>query len=177
MKNDTKNIAEVFGGHAELYSQKYFGVDAYNKGLDVFCEEITQPASILDIGCGPGNLGFYVRQKLKLKKHWGTDAAQEMLHLAQEKNPDALYRQLNCQDILEIKKQFNGVLCGFVIPYLNKNEVLDLFSNIFKLLEEEGTFYLSGNLGEYKESVARQASTGKGPQLISFYYSNVFLKK
>ena len=65
---------------ALLYQDKFMDLDLYNESYDSFCELIPkQQASILEIGCGPGNITQYILTKRPDFIIEGIDVAPNMV--------------------------------------------------------------------------------------------------
>nr|WP_279346156.1 class I SAM-dependent methyltransferase [Gramella oceanisediminis] len=119
-------------------------VGLYHEGLDQFLNQLkTKHASLLEIGCGPGNLTRYLLSRNQNLKILGIDFAENMIPLAIKNNPQAEFRLMDSRDILSLQQQFDGIVCGFCIPYLKKEEVVKLIRDISSLLKPEGVLYLS----------------------------------
>jgi 2-polyprenyl-3-methyl-5-hydroxy-6-metoxy-1,4-benzoquinol methylase len=177
VKNKPEDIAKVFNTHAESYVDRYFNVEYYAVALELFYSKAKANGSYLDIACGPGNLTHHLTQFFPEAGVLGIDIAEDMLAIARTMNPNAKFKNLSCSDIGTLQQKFNGILCGFVLPYLSKTEVKSLISNCANLLKTKGLLFLSGNKGIYEESKKQGASTGKGPKLYSFLYSQEFLEQ
>ena len=55
---------ETWNKVAQLYEDKFMDLDLYNDTYDQFCELLLKKnASILEIGCGPGNITKYLLSK------------------------------------------------------------------------------------------------------------------
>ena len=73
--------------------------------------------------------------------------------------------------LADLGPPFDGVLLGFILPYLDKAETRDLLSRVADLLRPSGTVYLSTMEGGEELSGLKGASTGEGPSLYLQYYS------
>lgn len=177
MKNKCSDLSQIFGMHAQSYVEKYFSVDRYANALELFYTKAKPEGHYMDLACGPGNLTHHLLEHLPEAEVLGTDIADEMLVHARQINPKARFQNLACADIRSIQQSFDGILCGFVIPYLAKEEVEKLIADCARILNEDGLILISGNLGDYEQSQKQNASTGEGPQLYSFNYSMDFLEK
>lgn len=177
MKNKKTDIAKIFDEHAKSYADQYFNVEYYGDALEAFYANTKANGQFLDLACGPGNLTSHLLRRFPKAKVLGTDIANEMLEIAAKENPKATFKNLACADLVSLNQKFDGILCGFVLPYLNKDEVSKLILDCYNRLKKDGAFYLSGNLGSYSDSELQGASTGKGPKLYSFYYSKEFVEK
>lgn len=153
---------------AGLYAEKFMDLTIYNESYDVFIEEIKKPnASILDIGCGPGNVSRYLYRKNPKWDFHGIDAAPNMLTLYKDNIPSSTITLMDIRNIVELTGNYDGIVCGFCVPYLNEEETERLVHTAAKLLRPEGVFYLSFVEGEPVKSGLVTASTG---DQTYFYY-------
>lgn len=152
---------------ANIYQDKFMHLDLYNESYDHFCDYFQGKKSrILDIGCGPGNISKYLLSRNDQFEILGIDMAPNMIALAKLNNPNANFKVMDCNHIDEIKDQFDGIICGFCIPYLSSVEC-DLFLlNAYNLLNNEGIIYLSFVPGQPDQSEFKQSNMGK----VYFYY-------
>lgn len=166
---------ETWNKVASLYQEKFMDLDIYNDSYDVFCGLITRrSAKILEIGCGPGNITKYLIAKIPSVNVTATDVAPNMIELAQQNNPAAKVIVMDCREIDKIPGKFDGIVCGFCLPYLSKEDCLKLFVDSFQLLESNGYFYLSTIEGNYENSGFEAASTGD--RSFVYYYEEGFLR-
>lgn len=156
-----KAAVEIFDKLAELYEKKFMDVSAYAKSLDAFCDNILQPdAEVLEIACGPGNITSYVLQKRPGLEILGVDLSPNMIRLAEINNPTASFQILDCRQIDQIDQSFDGVICGFCLPYLSKPEVEKLVRDISTLMNTGAVLYLSTMEDKYELSTFKTGSTG-----------------
>jgi 2-polyprenyl-3-methyl-5-hydroxy-6-metoxy-1,4-benzoquinol methylase len=170
IKQDKSQIAiNVFDKLADLYQEKYMDVSAYHKSFDFFCDSIQkEKAEILELACGPGNITKYILQKRPDFNILGTDLAPKMIALAKENNPSANFQILDSRKINTLTKKFNGIMCGFCFPYLDKSEVDDLISDASQSLHANGIIYLSTMEEDYSKSGLTKGSTGD--EIFIHYY-------
>ena len=128
-------------------------LDLYNDTYQQYCELLSKPdARILEIGCGPGNI---TRQILNLNSKLNvlaTDVSVKMIELTKKNNPTVKTQVLDCREIKSIQHKFDGIICGFTIPYLEKPDVIKLIRNSSQLLRKKGTLYISFVVGNYLNS-------------------------
>lgn len=156
---------------SQLYEEKFMGVEIYNDTYKRFCDLLSTPdASVFEIGCGPGNITHHILDLNPKLKVLATDISDNMIDLAQKNNPSIKVQVLDCRKINTIKNKFDGVICGFTIPYLSKIDCLKLISDSTQLLNEGGILYLSFVAGEYKNSGFISGSSG---DRTYFYYYDV----
>ncbi len=152
---------------ASRYQDKFMAMDLYNSSYDVICNSIkTNNAKILDIGCGPGNITKYLLSKRQDFRIYGIDIAPNMIALAKENNPTAKFDVMDSRKINGIREKFDGVVCGFCIPYMSRADCKKLFKDVHSLLTENGLFYLSFVEGDPKNSGFQTSNEDK----VYFYY-------
>jgi ubiquinone/menaquinone biosynthesis C-methylase UbiE len=166
----------VFDKHAKHYQEKFRDVSLYAKGFDIFCDAIKKKnAEILELACGPGNITSYLLNKRPDLKILGTDLAPNMLELAKKDNPAAEFQLMDARDILKLNKNYDGIMCGFCLPYLDKEEANKLFQDCYAILNPGGILYISTMEDEYSKSGIQIGS--KGDEIFMHFYEGAFLKK
>lgn len=157
----TKIAVEIFNKCANQYQHKFMNVDLYSDTLDLFSKNIiNENADILELACGPGNLTKYLLNKRLDFKILGIDMAPNMLELAKINNPIAEFQLMDCRDIGKLNKVFDGIIGGFCLPYLSKDESVLLIHNASRLLKTNGILYLSTMEDDYRKSGFQKGSTG-----------------
>ena len=153
--------ASIFNKLAKEYQDKFMDVGLYGDTFDFFCDQIDVPnAQILEIACGPGNITQYLLRKRPDFDLLGIDLAPNMIALAQTNNPQAQFKLMDCRKIGHIDQRFDGVMCGFCLPYLTKEETAQLIADVSKLLKPNGLLYLSTMEDDYSKSGLRKGSSG-----------------
>ncbi|MCW3122064.1 MAG: SAM-dependent methyltransferase [Flavipsychrobacter sp.] len=169
-----KEAVEVFDKHAKMYQEKYMDVSLYHDTLDIFCNSIAKnDAAILELACGPGNVTRYLLNKRPDLKILATDLSENMLELAVANNPAAEIQLLDCRAIGQLDKAYDGIICGFALPYLSKEEAIQLISDAAKILQPGGVLYLSTMEDDYSKSGMQTSSAGD--QLFVHYHQADYL--
>lgn len=172
----SKNAIALFDKLAKLYESKYMNVDLYREGLDLFCGQIPKKnPEILELACGPGNITKYLLQKRPDFKIFGTDLAPNMIALAKANNPEAEFGLMDCRNIKQLAKKYDGIMCGFALPYLSKEEAIQLIADTANLLHPKGILYLSTMSDDYSKSGIEAASTGD--KTFVYYHQADYLTK
>lgn len=71
---------------AQIYEDKFMGLDLYNDTYDIFCNLISKNNPyILEIGCGPGNITQYLLAKNPNFRITAIDNSENMIKLARKK--------------------------------------------------------------------------------------------
>ena len=163
-----KETFETWDKVAKLYQDKFMDLEIYNASYDIFCEKIIKKKpSILEIGCGPGNITQYLLKKRPDFKIEAIDISPNMLKLAKMNNPSATFKAMDCRVIDKIETKFDAIICGFCIPYLSKSDCKKFIKDCEKLLFNNGIIYLSFVEGNYTKSGYQTGSSG---DRTYFYY-------
>lgn len=174
---DTGKIAKaLFNKFAQPYQDKFMDAETYVDTYTAFCDRV-QPkeAAILEVACGPGNITRHLLAQRPDFKLLGIDLAEKMIDLARINNPDAEFRVMDGRNIGELNQQFDGILCGFGLPYLSQEEVLLFIREASQLLRPSGVLYLSTMEDDYSKSGFKGSSSGGSDQLYTYYYKADFL--
>lgn len=134
---------------AKLYEDKFMDLDLYNETYETFCELLLKKnPSILEIGCGPGNITKYLLDKRPDFEILGTDISPNMIELVKTNCPNAMFEVIDSREIENIKNKFDAIVCGFCLPYLSELDVEKFIIDCENLLNENGKIYLSFVEGE-----------------------------
>lgn len=170
-----EQTSEAYNALAGIYAEKFSDVSTYAAGIDRFIKDLPQNAKVLEPGCGPGNCTRYLLEKRPDLEILGTDVAPNMLTIAQENNPSAVFSLMDYRDLDQIETLFDGVFCSFVIPYLHKEDNRRMMSVFRDLLPSGGLLYLSFIEGGYDNS-AYQWSSDRRYQTFVHYYTQGFFE-
>lgn len=179
MDKDIKILkpAEAFDKSAKIYQDKFMDVSLFADTFNFFCDNIAAGnANILDIGCGPGNITRYLLDRKPDYEILGIDLSPKMLSLAQANNPGAKFQLMDCREIDTIEQKFDGITCGFCLPYLTGQEANELIGNVSGLLNPGGVFYLS-TMEEDNYNKSRYQISSTGDQVYVQYYREDYLSK
>ena len=162
--------AEAFDKSAKIYQDRSMDVSLFAGTFDFFCDHLTgDDAAILDIACGPGNIIKYLLDRNPAYKILGIDLSPNMLDLARINNPSAWFQLMDCREIGTIKQRFDGITCGFCLPYLTLEETRRLIADVSSLLIPGGIFYLSTMI-EDEITKSRFQTSSSGDQVYVNYH-------
>ena len=168
MNNHYKETFDTWNKVASLYQDKFMNLDLYNDSYDKICNSLSKPNStILEIGCGPGNITKYLLAKRPDFDFFGIDIAPNMIELAEANNPTASFQVMDIRQIDQIESKFDGLICGFCLPYLSEMDCLKLVADSHNLLNQDGLLYISFVEGDPTKSGFQTASSG---DRVYFYY-------
>ncbi len=166
---------ETWNKIAQLYQDKFMDLDLYDDTYDSFCQQLRKPApSILEIGCGPGNITRYLLSKVPDAKVYGIDIAPKMIELARINNPKARFELMDARMIDLLEAKYEAILCGFCLPYLSIEDVAKLLRDVSALLTMKGIIYLSCIEGDYEQAAYQEGSSGD--RAYVYYYSENYLR-
>jgi SAM-dependent methyltransferase len=161
---------ETWNKVASLYQDKFMDLDLYNDTYDFICNSISKDkATLLEIGCGPGNITKYLLSKRPDFAIFGIDIAPNMIALAKKNNPTASFGIMDSRHIDKIQSTYDGIICGFCLPYLSQKDSQKLVTDCYHLLNENGLLYISFVEGDPGKSGFQAASSG---DRTFFYYHN-----
>ena len=177
MKRNEQSV-NTYNLSAKSYQEKFMEMDLYNDTYDAFCDAITtQNPEVLEIAVGPGNVTKYLLQKRPDFKIFGIDLAPNMIELAKKNNPSVQFEVMDCREISGIEKQFEGIMCGFCMPYLSKEECKKIISDAGNLLESSGVLYLSTMEGDYSNSGYEKTSFSGENEVFIYYHQEDYIKE
>ena len=176
--NKTKQTTFIFDKYASQYQTKYMDTSLYHNTFDLFCKSIQQKnASILEVGCGPGNITHYLLNQCPDFQFLGIDLAPNMIALAQENNPTAQFEILDGRAINKLSQKFDGILCGFCFPYFSKTEAIKFIADAAQKLHKNGILYISTMEGAYEKSSWQGPSSNHIDRLYIHYHQLDYLEE
>ena len=130
----------------KLWVQKYSLGPTRNKVKKLIEElDIKEEATLLDIGCGVGELLYELQDINNIKRH-GLDFSEKMIEISKLKNPKVTHYKLDVSSLDKIEARFNIITCTHSLPYYNSKR--DILKQINELLKDEGRVifaFASGN--------------------------------
>jgi len=174
--NSYEETFETWNKVAQIYEDKFMNLDLYNDTYDLFCEAIDiENPKILELGCGPGNITKYVHSIRPYFSMDAIDVAPNMIELAKKNCPSVDFKVMDIRLISQLKSKYEGIICGFCIPYISHSELTQLISDASHLLTQSGVLYLSFVDGNYSDSGFKTSSTGD--RTYFYYHSLVGITK
>lgn len=161
LTNQNKETFKTWNKVAKMYEDKFMYMDIYNESYDFFHNALNKnDASILEIGCGPGNITKYLLNKQPALHVLGIDVAPNMITRAQKNNPTATFKVMDARNIASLHENFDGIIAGFVLPYISKQELKEFLADCINLLNHKGIAYFSFVEGDATESGYKTGSSG-----------------
>ncbi len=167
------NTISTWNQLAEQYQEKFMDLDLYDDTYRFLCDKLPKKQiSILEIGCGPGNISKKLIARFPEAAIDATDVASNMIELAKMNLPQLNCFVLDCREISSLIKKYDAVVCGFCLPYLAMDDVIKLIADTSGLLNSGGLFYLSLIDGNYDDSRMEKSSKGEESMFVYYYNSN-----
>lgn len=154
---------------ANQYADAFMDVDIYDDTYKKFLDILPSPTStILEVGCGPGNVTKNVLSKNSSLDWLGIDVAPNMIKCAKEFNPKATFLVMDGRAIHTFNTNFDGIICGFFLPYISTEEVDIFISDCHKLLSRNGIIYISFVNGH--PTYSGYITNNQGDQMYFYYH-------
>lgn len=174
MNHDQQNF-DTWNKVAKVYEDKFMKMDLYNESYDFLCQSIAKAnATILEIGCGPGNISKYLLGKYASFQITGIDLASNMIDLAKKNNPNAQFLIMDARKIGALTTKFDAIVAGFCIPYFSNIECEQFMIDAEYLLNKGGIIYISFLEGLSSQS---ELKTNKNGDSVYFNYHELKLLK
>lgn len=175
----TDQIVNLFDFAAERYQEKYMDLSLYHQSLNLFLDKLPlSKPKVLELGCGPGNISQYLLKQCPELQLLGTDLAPTMLELAHQNNPGSEFQQMDCRDLCSLNQKFDGIIGGFCLPYLSREDAIQLIHNSASCLSPSGVLYLSTMEDDYSRSGMVGPSEpieGAPSQMYTWYHEGSYL--
>jgi len=170
--NSYKETIATWNEIANLYQDKFMDLDIYDTTYQSFCILLPkEKPSILELGCGPGNVTKKIIQFAPNSTILATDISENMLQLTKKNNPSVRTKKLDIRNLATINKRFDGIIAGFVLPYVLKNDRLDVFKSLVDKLYDDGVLYLSFEARINEDLIFKRNESDKG---MHFQYHNKY---
>ncbi|CAM1355137.1 class I SAM-dependent methyltransferase [Tenacibaculum ascidiaceicola] len=171
MEKRYQNIIQIYNTVAQEYQDKFANNTVYNHSYDLLLKHM-EPThkNVLDVACGFGKITHYLLNHNPTLSVLGIDAAENMVALAKQNNPNASFRVMDCREINSLHQGFDVIIFGFCFPYLTKEDVLKLIKDAATILHPNGLLYISTMVGDYeKDSRVTSSSDGKNSMFIHYH--------
>lgn len=144
-----ETIRKAYDRAAQAYASGLF-YELYDKPLDVklldlFAERVDPNGTVLEVGCGPGEVGAYLQYKGI--RTIGIDISPAMIEEAKRMNPRGDFHIGSVFSLPFPDSCCSGVLAPFLIVNFTDEEISPAFIEIARVLRPSGLFYCSFHVG------------------------------
>ena len=164
--DETQTTIHSYNQNAKAYADKFMCHEPYVKQANAFAQLLGSEDSVLDIGCGPGNVA---KQLLAAKslQITGVDLSDEMVKLASANVPSGRFY---CQDIRNaefVTGSFDAVVLSFSIVHLTDAEADNLLRQAISWTKRNGYMFVSFMSG--KVAGFEQTSFSRQPIFFNYF--------
>jgi SAM-dependent methyltransferase len=168
--------------YAEAFADDLLGLPLDREVLDSVAERIGGSSLVLELGCGPGQVGKYLSERGF--RVVGLDISFQMLLVARRRTGN---RTLVCGDMRSTpfgSESFSGVVAFYSIHHLPRSVLQSVLAEIRRVLRPAGQFVVATHLGESEvyssEFLGHQIETVGGTlygndELVEALQNNSFL--
>jgi 2-polyprenyl-3-methyl-5-hydroxy-6-metoxy-1,4-benzoquinol methylase len=143
----------IFDKYAAQYQERYQNYVPYVATYHAFSKLLSKThKTILDVACGPASFSRFLLDKNPALEVTGIDLAPAMIELARRNVPEGEFQMLDSRNIKKLGRKFDVFLLGFCLPYLSREETVQLLSEVSSMMSENGLLYLSTLEGRYEDS-------------------------
>lgn len=151
----TATTIDSYNDSAEKFAAKFMDFAPYKSKILHFQKNYAYHAkSVIDLGCGPGNVSKIFYDQKPSYKITGFDLSKEMVNLAQQNVPNGKFYVGDLRSI-ELQKTYDIAIASFCIVHLSNGETEEFIQSLSKIINQNGYLYLSfmeGNKAQYEST-------------------------
>lgn len=175
--NQQENVKAVFDAFASDYVDLFMDIKHYSKGVQDFVLLLGERPSILDLGCGPGNIASAIIAHNPNAHIIGVDLSTNMIDLAKELVPKGKFYVGDISTPSDYGSCFNGLVLGFVLPYLPPDTAKELLIKVNEVLSSGSYLLALTMIKEETITIIKETKSLKEVAIEMTYYSLPDLKK
>ncbi|WP_435010992.1 class I SAM-dependent DNA methyltransferase [Tundrisphaera lichenicola] len=135
---------------AEEYARRIFGELADKpldrQLLDRFAGRANALGPVCDLGCGPGHVARYLRERGT--DIIGIDLSDEMASLARQLNPAIEFRQGDMRSLCAEDRTWGSIIAFYSLIHIPRDEVANVLTEIRRVLRPGGLLLLALHIGD-----------------------------
>lgn len=159
-----------FDEFAEEYAKRFMDIGSYRSSIDMFCDLIiSNKPKILELGCGPGNVTRYIKNRFSASEYIAVDLAPKMIEIAKHQVKDIDFRVMDARSILSLNIKFDAIMCSFCLPFLSVLDTQKLIADCSEKLVNNGVIYLSTMEGD-ESKAGFETTSFSGDSKVYFNY-------
>jgi ubiquinone/menaquinone biosynthesis C-methylase UbiE len=150
MKRPQTEIEASYDRVAEHFADEYF--EEFKRKpfdrelLDQFAASVRDRGLVCDLGCGPGQIARYLRDRGVAA--CGIDLSSEMLNCARRLNPDISFDQGNMLALNVPDASFVAIVSFYAIIHLRRDQAPRALKELHRVLQPGGKLLLAFHGGE-----------------------------
>lgn len=173
MEDKSKLAVKVYDKIAKRYTRSFFEDFSDKKFIDQFLELLPKKAKILDVGCGPGNFTKYFLAKGYSTE--GIDLSKEMIKIAKQKVPKAIFKIMDLRKLRYPAKSFDGLFVAYSLIHIPEGDIISTLKGFNKTLKSNGLLFLAVQKGKGERFVAEPLK--KGEKIFIRFFSEKELNR
>lgn len=132
-------LVKTYDATVKEYVEHEFNNKTMEKHFQKFLELIPKKASILDVGCGPGQ----ATKRFASQGHdlTGLDLSEKMIEHARKEVPNAKFLVKDIEEF-ETEEKFDGIWAAFVLIHLPREKHPQAIEKFYEMLKPGGILYL-----------------------------------
>lgn len=135
---------------AKTYADKIYGELAHKPFdrlmLDWLIEKVDGKGTICDLGCGPGQVARYLRDRGV--QTCGIDLSAGMVEQARTLNPDIPFQQGDMLALTDVAdEEFGGIAAFYCIIHIPRTDVVRTLSELRRVLRPNGVLLVTFHIG------------------------------
>jgi len=146
---DKKTIQIVYNTVAPEYAARLFheldGKPVDRKLLDLFADRVIPLGRACEIGCGPGEVAHYLKQRSV--DIMGIDLSPKMIIEARRLNPDIDFQEGDVFALQFADSSLAGIVALYLIVNFRKDDLPGAFAEMFRVLIPGGIVLLAFHIG------------------------------
>lgn len=142
MADKIEMTIDAYNKNCNKFADKFMRYDPYMTHVTEIANFLEQGFSVLDIGCGPGNVAKRLCE-IKDLEITGIDLSAEMLELAKKNVPQGIFYLQDSRKANFLPESFDAVVLSFCIVHLEDAEAELVLENAVKWVRKGGYMYLS----------------------------------
>jgi predicted TPR repeat methyltransferase len=162
---EEQETLETYNTCAREWDAKHDTFGFWQEEMDLF-QSFMPSGSLLEIGCGAGRDAVELIERGYT--YHGTDISEELIKIAQGKNPDAQFDQVSLYDLKKLNKQYDGFWCSAVLLHIPFERLEEAFEAIGFCLQEGAVGFISIKEGEGSGYLSSEKQGGEHKR--HFYY-------
>jgi ubiquinone/menaquinone biosynthesis C-methylase UbiE len=150
MGQDLEKVENVYDTVAKEYAEAFSGEHEKKpkdrEMLEKFSKKIKDRRPVWEFGCGPGHTAGYLKT-LGIEIS-GLDISEKILEQARTIHPKIRFQKGNILDLEFENDSIAGVVAFYAIVHFTKEQVYRAFSEVFRVLQPGGLFFLTYHIGD-----------------------------
>ncbi|HYJ04279.1 MAG TPA: class I SAM-dependent methyltransferase [Chthoniobacterales bacterium] len=114
--------------------------------LDRFAEATRERGPVCDLGCGPGHVARYLKERgLEVV---GCDLSPKMVEAARLLNPEIIFHQADMTALDHADESWAGLVAFYSIIHIPRTEIAKTLREFRRILQPGGLLFLSFHIGD-----------------------------